>query len=179
MAKKPGLGRGLESLLGEVRRDVDRERRHSGCQHRIKSEAEGEVHPTVEERCCHLEKRAGDRNRREDDQHADHDLGRRNYDDRHRGHQRRDEEHQETGERPGNVGRNSVRGPGFQRTDLSIFKNFTFATTQRIQVRIETFNLFNQVNYTNYGAVLTSRSFGLATAAAPARRFEMGMRVGF
>jgi hypothetical protein len=49
----------------------------------------------------------------------------------------------------------------------------------RLEVYLQTFNLFNAVNYTNYGAVLTSRSFGLATAAAPARRFEMGMRVGF
>jgi hypothetical protein len=49
----------------------------------------------------------------------------------------------------------------------------------RLEVYLQTFNLFNAVNYTNYGAVLTSRSFGLAPAAAPARRFEMGMRVGF
>ena len=29
----------------------------------------------------------------------------------------------DTGTRPGNAGRNTVRGPGFARTDLSLFKN--------------------------------------------------------
>ncbi len=53
----------------------------------------------------------------------------------------------QTGERPGNAGRNSVRGPGFQRTDMSIFKNFDFAGRHRVQVRIEAFNLFNQARF--------------------------------
>ena len=53
----------------------------------------------------------------------------------------------QTGERPGNAGRNTIRGPGFQRTDLSIFKNFDFATRHRIQVRIEGFNIFNQARF--------------------------------
>ncbi len=39
----------------------------------------------------------------------------------------------ETGERSGNAGRNTVRGPGFQRTDLSLFKNFDFAGRHRLQ----------------------------------------------
>src|SRR4029453_14847312 len=42
----------------------------------------------------------------------------------------------------GDTGRNTVRGPGFARTDLSLFKNFDFAGKQRIQLRVEAFNLF-------------------------------------
>ena len=49
----------------------------------------------------------------------------------------------------------------------------------RLEVYLQAFNVFNQVNYTNYGAVLTSRQFGDPTAAAPARRLELGMRIGF
>ena len=44
---------------------------------------------------------------------------------------------------PGSEARNVVRGPGFSRIDLSIFKNIGFAGRHRIQVRVEAFNLFN------------------------------------
>ena len=49
----------------------------------------------------------------------------------------------------------------------------------RLEIYLQTFNIFNQTNYTNYGAVLTSQQYGKPTAAAPARRLELGMRVGF
>ena len=44
-------------------------------------------------------------------------------------------------------GRNTVRGPGFQRTDLSVFKNFVFASRHRVQLRIEGFNIWNQARF--------------------------------
>ncbi len=40
-----------------------------------------------------------------------------------------------------------MRGPGFARTDLSLFKNFDFIGNQRIQIRIEAFNIFNQERF--------------------------------
>ena len=49
----------------------------------------------------------------------------------------------------------------------------------RLEVYLQTFNVFNQVNFINYGSVLTSSSFGVPGAALPARRLEVGMRVGF
>lgn len=49
----------------------------------------------------------------------------------------------------------------------------------RLEVYLQTFNVFNQVNYINYGSVLTSPYFGQPTAAMAARRLELGMRVGF
>ena len=49
----------------------------------------------------------------------------------------------------------------------------------RLEVYLQTFNVFNQVNYSNFGAVITSPVFGEPTAALAARRLEMGMRVGF
>src|SRR6266545_2611945 len=52
-----------------------------------------------------------------------------------------------TGDRPGNAGRNSIRGPGFASTDLSLFKNVEFGGGRRIQVRLEAFNLFNQARF--------------------------------
>ena len=54
----------------------------------------------------------------------------------------------ETGERPGNEGRNIVRGPGFNRTDLSLFKNVAlFRKATPSSSGVEAFNLFNQVRF--------------------------------
>ena len=50
----------------------------------------------------------------------------------------------------------------------------------RLEVYLQTFNVFNQTNYITYGSVLSNiDSFGTPTAAMPGRRLELGMRVGF
>ncbi|MCS6952842.1 MAG: TonB-dependent receptor [Bryobacterales bacterium] len=46
----------------------------------------------------------------------------------------------------GNIGRNTLFGPGFYQTDLSIFKTFQITERWSAQFRAETFNLFNNVN---------------------------------
>ena len=69
----------------------------------------------------------------------------------------------QTGERPGNAGRNTVRGPGFQRTDLSVFKNFDFAGHHRIQVRVEGFNIWNQARFAQPNGVIGTAPFGQIT----------------
>jgi hypothetical protein len=85
----------------------------------------------------------------------------------------------QTGERPGNAGRNTVRGPGFQRTDLSIFKNFVFAARHRIQIRIETFNLFNQARFGQPNGVIGSAPFGQITTAEDGRIVQFGVKYSF
>jgi hypothetical protein len=85
----------------------------------------------------------------------------------------------QTGERPGNAGRNSVRGPGFQRTDLSIFKNFDFATRHRIQVRIEGFNILNQARFAQPNGTFGSATFGQITAAEDGRVVQLGVKYVF
>jgi len=49
----------------------------------------------------------------------------------------------------GNMERNSLRGPGYWRTDASIFKHVRFPGNKLIEVRIEAVNLFNHVNLGN------------------------------
>lgn len=49
----------------------------------------------------------------------------------------------------------------------------------RLELYAQTFNLFNTVNYSRYGSVLSSATFGLPINAMPARRMELGMRIGF
>lgn len=85
----------------------------------------------------------------------------------------------ETGERPGDVGRNTVRGPGFQRTDLSIFKNFAFAERHRIQVRIETFNLWNQARFGQPNGIIGTAPFGQITTAEDGRVIQLGIKYSF
>jgi hypothetical protein len=85
----------------------------------------------------------------------------------------------QTGERPGNAGRNSVRGPGFQRTDLSIFKNFDFLTRQRIQIRIEGFNIFNQARFNQPNGTFGNATFGQITSAEDGRVIQLGLKYIF
>ncbi len=49
----------------------------------------------------------------------------------------------------GNMERNSLRGPGYRRTDASIFKRFGMGSTRDLEFRIEAVNLFNNVNLGN------------------------------
>jgi hypothetical protein len=49
----------------------------------------------------------------------------------------------------GNLPRNSLVGPGYWRTDASLFKRFAFINGQALEFRIEVVNLFNNVNLGN------------------------------
>ena len=49
----------------------------------------------------------------------------------------------------GNLPRNSLVGPGYWRTDASLFKRFAFVSGQAFEFRIEVVNLFNNVNLGN------------------------------
>lgn len=46
----------------------------------------------------------------------------------------------------GNSGRNHFTGPGYFRTDMSIFKNLTVTERVKLQLGLEGFNVFNQAN---------------------------------
>jgi hypothetical protein len=85
----------------------------------------------------------------------------------------------ETGERPGNAGRNTVRGPGFQRTDLSVFKNFDFADRHRIQIRVEGFNIWNQPRFAQPNGTIGTVTFGQITAAEDGRIIQLGIKYIF
>jgi hypothetical protein len=46
----------------------------------------------------------------------------------------------------GNLKRNSLSGPGYWRTDASLFKKFAISETKELEFRIESVNVFNHVN---------------------------------
>ena len=79
----------------------------------------------------------------------------------------------------GNCGYNSVRGPGFKSMNFSVFRTFPLSNARRLEFRLETFNLFNWVNYdfpaANVGSPAT---FGKISSSIGGPR-EMQMAVKF
>lgn len=63
----------------------------------------------------------------------------------------------------GNVGRNAVTGPAFHNTDLSVRKHVRLAGRTAIELRVEVFNVFNQVNFGPPGNVVGTPAFGKIT----------------
>jgi hypothetical protein len=80
---------------------------------------------------------------------------------------------------PGTTPRNSVRGPGFARTDLSIFRNIRVVGTHRIQLRVEAFNLFNQTRFGQPGNQIATDNFGRITSAEDGRIVQLAVRYSF
>lgn len=71
----------------------------------------------------------------------------------------------------GNLGRNAVIGPGFSNLDFSVVKNTKILERLNWQVRVDTFDLLNQVNFTNPVTTVGSSTFGLITGGT---RFPAG-----
>jgi outer membrane receptor protein involved in Fe transport len=85
----------------------------------------------------------------------------------------------QTGDRPGNAGRNSIRGPGFTSSDLSLFKNIQFTSSQRLQLRLEAFNVFNQPRFNNPSGAIGTANFGRITSAQDGRVIQLGIKYLF
>lgn len=93
-----------------------------------------------------------------------------------------------TGE-PGSTPRNSVRGPGFARTDLSLFKNISLPSNHVIQLRMEAFNVWNQTQFRNPGTggpgvtqtgnQVGTPQFGQITAAEDGRVVQLAIKYSF
>jgi hypothetical protein len=81
--------------------------------------------------------------------------------------------------RPGNQNSSAVRGPGRRRVDLTIAKAFHLGGQARLQVRFESFNLFNWRQYNNPNTIVTSPTFGLITSVASTRTGQIGLRLTF
>lgn len=86
---------------------------------------------------------------------------------------------------PGTVGdlpQNAFIGPGYLSTDLSLVKRVAipaFGRDAAVQVRLETYNLFNTVNLNNPVNNLSSGLFGRVTSARPSREIQLGVRFNF
>lgn len=88
----------------------------------------------------------------------------------------------------GNMGRNSLRGPGVNKWDLAVFKNFRWTEQVRAQFRAEMFNAFNHPSFTTVGTSLSAtttgvnpnaNSFAVVTGTRDARVVQFGLRITF
>jgi hypothetical protein len=79
----------------------------------------------------------------------------------------------------GSAGRNILRGPKNVTTDLSLMKNFVLHGATRLQVRLEMYNVFNNVNYSNPNASFGSAGFGQITGAGSMRQIQLGGKLLF
>jgi len=88
----------------------------------------------------------------------------------------------------GNVGRNTVQGPGYQIWDFSLFKIFPITEGTRLEFRAEFFNVFNHpnlqfaksgpqnsINTTTFG----TPEFGFLTAARDPRQVQFALKLSF
>ncbi len=81
--------------------------------------------------------------------------------------------------RPGNERRGSVRGPGFGRWDMSLFKNFKMTERTSLQFRAEAFNIWNHTNYSGVDTGLGSDQFGQITSTRDPRNVQLGLKLLF
>src|SRR5206468_13033815 len=76
--------------------------------------------------------------------------------------------------RPGNQISSQVRGPGRRRVDMTIAKAFALRGLTQLQVRFESFNVFNWRQYDNPNTIVTSPTFGLITRVVGTRTGQIG-----
>jgi hypothetical protein len=80
----------------------------------------------------------------------------------------------------GNVGRNSVYGPGLQTMDLALVRGFSLAEKARLETRAEFFNGLNHTNLGTPNRFVNTSSFGSITeVATPGREIQVSARVSF
>ena len=80
----------------------------------------------------------------------------------------------------GNVGRNSVYGPGLQTMDLAIDRSFSMAEKTRFEARAEFFNALNHTNLGTPNRFVNTSSFGSITeVATPGREIQVSARLSF
>jgi hypothetical protein len=88
----------------------------------------------------------------------------------------------------GDVGRNTIQGPGYQIWDFSLFKTFPIHERAKVEFRAEFFNVFNHPNFqfaksgpqnsintTTWG----TPEFGFLTAARDPRQVQFALKVSF
>jgi hypothetical protein len=86
-----------------------------------------------------------------------------------------------SGVEQGTSERNAVRGPGIQTIDLSLFKTFKMWGRTALELRIESFNLFNTPQYNLPNQVLNDPNFGKITGTRlnSERQFQLAARFTF
>ena len=83
---------------------------------------------------------------------------------------------------PGNASRRYFYGPGSFNTDLALLKSVPLSETKAVQLRLETFNVFNHTQFFGPQAVngnISSPLFGEVVKAAPPRLVQLAAKFTF
>jgi len=72
--------------------------------------------------------------------------------------------------------RGIIEGPPTRRVDFVMSKNFNFTENMRLQLRAESFNVFNWTSFTTVSTNVTAANFGAVTAARDPRTFQFGAK---
>jgi hypothetical protein len=81
----------------------------------------------------------------------------------------------------GDAEHNSLRGPGRQNWNISLFKSFVLSESRgsRFELRVETFNTWNHTEFNQISNGLGSSNFGQVTSAFDPRIFQLGGKIYF
>jgi hypothetical protein len=79
----------------------------------------------------------------------------------------------------GNAGRNTIPGPTTFSLNGSLGRVFRFGERRSADLQFQAQNLLNRVTITNWGTVLGSANYGLATSAAAMRKVTINLRFRF
>jgi hypothetical protein len=79
----------------------------------------------------------------------------------------------------GNLGRNTLTGPGNENWDLGLFKNTGVTERVKTQFRAEFFDAFNHANFSNPLSNMSEAQFGTITSASPGRTIQFSLKLLF
>jgi hypothetical protein len=79
----------------------------------------------------------------------------------------------------GNAGRNTIPGPTTFSLNSSLGRVFPFGERRSADLQLQAQNVLNRVTITNWGTVVGSSTYGLATDAADMRKITLSLRFRF
>ena len=90
---------------------------------------------------------------------------------------------------PGNSPRGAIDGPTLFKSDVTLTKNILFGERYKLQLKAESFNVFNQTNFTSPSTVASTArvtnsaglisGFGVISGARDPRTFQFGAKFSF
>jgi len=80
----------------------------------------------------------------------------------------------------GNVGRNTIVGPGIFNIDGSIIRNFRLPSNKSVQFRLEAFNVLNRPIWGDPNTTLSASTYDqITTTRKPMRELQLGLKFVF
>jgi hypothetical protein len=81
--------------------------------------------------------------------------------------------------RAGSAPRATIWGPGQNRWDLALFKNFRLGERLDLQFRAESFNLFNHTSFSAVDTTVGSPQYGMVVGAHDPRIVQLALKLSF